>query len=131
MHYKDPRDRHQQGFFTTLDDFVPADHPVRVLDAVVDTLIAQHPAKFQYKGQQPVGQKAYSPATHHKLLLYGYLHGITSSRKLEVETQRNLEVKWLLGNLQPDFKTIADFRKDNGRSSGPPRRWWRRRRPRR
>lgn len=114
MHYKDPVDRHQQGFFTTLDDFVPADHPVRVLDAVVDTMVAQHPDQFQYKGQACVGQKAYSPATHHKLLLYGYLHGITSSRKLEVETQRNLEVKWLLGDLQPDFKTIADFRKDNG-----------------
>ena len=114
MHYKDPRDRHQQGFFTTLDEFVPADHPVRVLDAVVDTMITHHPDQFQYKGQDCVGQKAYSPATHHKLLLYGYLNGITSSRNLEVETHRNIEVKWLLGDLQPDFKTIADFRKDNG-----------------
>ena len=93
---------------------MPADHPVRVLDVVVETMIAQHPEEFQYKGQYPVGQKAYSPATHHKLLLYGYLNGITSSRKLEVETHRNLEVKWLLGDLQPDFKTIAEFRKDNG-----------------
>ena len=114
MHYKDPIVRHQQGFFTALDDFVPADHPVRVLDLIVDSLIAEHPEPFQYKGQACVGQKAYSPATHHKLLLSGYLHGITSSRNLAVETQRNLEVKWLLGDLQPDFKTIADFRKDNG-----------------
>ena len=70
-----------RAFFTTLDDLVPADHPVRMLDMLVDTMIAQHPEEFQYKGQYEVGQKAYSPATHHTLLLSGYLNGITSSRK--------------------------------------------------
>ncbi|PWU31084.1 IS5/IS1182 family transposase, partial [Pseudomonas sp. RW407] len=61
-----------------------------------------------------VGRPAYDPADLLKLYLYGYFHRIRSSRRLEAECQRNVEVMWLLGQLVPDFKTIADFRKDNG-----------------
>src|SRR5262245_20323992 len=95
-----------------VDDYVPADCPVRFLDAYV--------AGVDFKGLgfthcQPAatGRPAYHPADLLKLYLYGYLYRIRSSRRLEAEAGRNLELIWLLGGLRPDFKTIADFRKDN------------------
>ena len=113
MHYIKPHDRNQRLFFSSLDDFVSSEHPVRILDAIVRNIVKNNPEKFRYKGQQDVGRRAYSPETMLKLFIYGYLNGISSSRKLEVETYRNIEVKWLLSDLQPDHKTIANYRRDN------------------
>jgi transposase len=98
----------------SIDDYVSPNNPVRAIDAYVGTLDLQ---ALGFKNTQPVtgaGQPPYDPAALLKLYLYGYLQGIRSSRKLERETSRNLEVMWLIEGLQPTYKTIADFRKDNG-----------------
>ena len=96
-----------------LDDYVVEDNPVRVIDAFIDELDL---AVLGFEGILPAttGRPAYHPATLLKIYLYGYLNRIQSSRRLERETQRNIELMWLTGRLMPDFKTIADFRKDNG-----------------
>lgn len=98
-----------------LDDYVSADNPVRVIDAFVDEL---NLGKLGFEGVDPAstGRPAYHPATMLKIYVYGYLNRVQSSRRLERETQRNLELMWLTGRLTPDFKTIANFRKDNGRA---------------
>jgi transposase len=97
-----------------VEDYVGADHPVRLLDAFVDTLdLRAHGFKFPKANPQGKGHPAYQPGDLLKLYLYGYLNGVRSSRKLEQECRRKLEVMWLLRQLAPDFKTIADFRKDN------------------
>lgn len=113
MHYKEPENRNQMKMCVCLDDYIHENNSVRIIDAFVENIVDNNPDKFEYKGKNKIGQKAYSPKTFLKLYVYGYSNGITSSRKLETETNRNIEVKWLLGNLQPDFKTIADYRKDN------------------
>ena len=113
MHYKKQCNREQMILFNSLDDAISPDHPIRVINVLIDSIIENNPDKFIYKGKENIGQKAYSPAIYLKLYLYGYLNNINSSRKLEKETNRNIEVKWLLGDLQPDFKSIADYRKDN------------------
>ncbi|EGW19955.1 transposase, partial [Methylobacter tundripaludum] len=97
-----------------VDEYVSQNNPVRAIDAYVDTLDLQ---AFGFANSQPVmsaGQPAYDPAALLKLYLYGYLQGIRSSRKLEREARRNLEVMWLVEGLRPTYKTIADFRKVNG-----------------
>ena len=96
-----------------LDDYVGADNPVRVVDVFVEHLDLR---KLGFEGVDPeaTGRPAYHPAVLLKLYIYGYLNRIQSSRRLERETQRNLELIWLTGRLAPDFKTIANFRKDNG-----------------
>ena len=96
-----------------LDDYVAEDNPVRVVEAFVDELDL---SVLGFAGVVPeaTGRPAYHPATLLKIYLYGYLNRIQSSRRLERETQRNVELMWLTGRLMPDFKTIADFRKDNG-----------------
>jgi transposase len=96
-----------------LDDWVGEDNSVRVLDAFVEALDL---AELGFDGIAPAatGRPAYHPATLLKLYIYGYLNRVQSSRRLECEARRNLEVMWLLGRLTPDHKTIADFRKDNG-----------------
>ena len=96
-----------------VDDYVGEDNPVRVVDAFVDELDL---AELGFSRATPAdtGRPAYHPATLLKLYLYGYLNRVPSSRRLEREAQRNLEVLWLTGRLVPDFKTIADFRRDNG-----------------
>src|SRR6516165_9302878 len=96
-----------------LDDFVGEDNPVRVVDAFIEQLDL---AVLGFAGVVPeaTGRPSYHPATLLKIYLYGYLNRVQSSRRLERETRRNLEVMWLTGRLSPDFKTIADFRKDNG-----------------
>src|SRR5512141_845773 len=96
-----------------LDDWVDDDNPVRVIDAFVDALDL---ADLGFSGVEPAatGRPAYHPSVLLKLYIYGYLNRVQSSRRLERETGRNLEVMWLLGRLAPDHKTIADFRKDNG-----------------
>ena len=114
MHFIKAEDRQQFTFMQSLDDLVGPDNPVRVIDAIVDAIIERNPEDFSDKGQSPLGRRAYRPGTFLKLYIYGYLNGISSSRKLEIEAHRNIELIWLLGNLRPDFKTIADYRKDNG-----------------
>jgi len=113
MHFIEPSDRSQNLLFSSLDDFISKKHPVRIIDAIIGNIVKNNPCRFKYKGNKNVGRRAYSAETMLKLFLYGYLNSISSSRKLEVETHRNIELKWLLGNLQPDHKTIANYRKDN------------------
>src|SRR5271156_1702170 len=96
-----------------LDDYVAEDNPVRVIDVFVDELDL-HALGFVGVVPELTGRPAYHPATLLKVYLYGYLNRVQSSRRLERETQRNIELMWLTGRLMPDFKTIADFRKDNG-----------------
>ena len=96
-----------------LDDYVAEDNPVRMIDVFVDELDLR---ALGFEGVVPeaTGRPAYHPATLLKIYLYGYLNRIQSSRRLERETQRNSELMWLTGRLMPDFKTIADFRRDSG-----------------
>jgi len=96
-----------------LDDYVGEDNPVRVVETFVDELDL---AALGFAGVVPeaTGRPSYHPATLLKIYLYGYLNRIVSSRRLEREAQRNMELMWLTGRLMPDFKTIADFRKDYG-----------------
>jgi len=96
-----------------LDDFVTEDNPVRVVEAFVDQLDL---VVLGFEGADPAatGRPSYHPSVLLKIYIYGYLNRIASSRRLERESQRNLELMWLVGRLAPDFKTIADFRRDNG-----------------
>src|SRR6478609_7810882 len=96
-----------------LDDYIAEDNPVRVVDAYVEELDLQ---QLGFEGAEPAatGRPAYHPAVLLKIYIYGYLNRIQSSRRLEREAQRNVELMWLTGRLAPDFKTIADFRRDNG-----------------
>lgn len=98
-----------------LDDYIIENNPVRVVDVFVDELDL---GKLGFEGVAPAatGRPAYHPAILLKLYIYGYLNRIQSSRRLEKESQRNVELMWLTGRLMPDFKTIANFRKDNGKS---------------
>ena len=112
-------DRSQSTLFPdNLDDYIAEDNPVRVVDVFVDELDLK---QLGFEGAEPeaTGRPAYHPATLLKIYIYGYLNRIQSSRRLERETQRNVELIWLTGRLSPDFKTIADFRKDNGQAIKP------------
>jgi transposase len=95
-----------------VDDYVGPNNPVRFIDAFVDGLDLAA-AGFARAKPKPTGRPGYDPADLLKLYIYGYLNRVRSSRRLEAETHRNLEVIWLMRHLKPDFKTIADFRKDN------------------
>ena len=107
------RDRDQATLFPErLDEAIGADNPVRVVDAFIDALDL---AELGFDVMpEATGRPGYHPATMLKMYLYGYLNQVQSSRRLERECQRNVEVMWLIGQLRPDFKTIADFRRDNG-----------------
>src|ERR1700676_4560023 len=110
-------DRSQSTLFPErLDDYLDEDNPVRAVDVFVDELDL---AGLGFGGVEPeaTGRPAYHPATMLKIYVYGYLNRIQSSRRLERECQRNVELVWLTGRLVPDFKTIADFRKGNGEAS--------------
>src|SRR5690242_7033633 len=98
-----------------LDDFIDESNPVRAIDAFVDAL---NLAELGFDGVSPAetGRPSYHPSALLKLYVYGYLNRVQSSRRLEREAGRNVEVMWLLGRLVPDHKTVADFRKDNGRA---------------
>jgi transposase len=98
-----------------VDDYVGPDNPVRFLEAFVDGLDLQA-AGFARVEPKATGRPGYAPADLLKLYIYGYLNRVRSSRRLEAEAGRNIEVIWLLRHLQPDFKTIADFRRDNRRA---------------
>jgi transposase len=102
-------------FPVSLDELVPADHLVRVVAAYVDGL-SLDALGFSKAVAKTTGRPPYDPADMLKLYLYGYLHRIRSSRRLESECQRNVEVMWLLSRLTPDFKTIAEFRRLNGKA---------------
>src|SRR5688500_1006236 len=109
-------DRSQLSFFPEcLEDWVHEDNPVQVIEAFVEAL--DLPA-LGFDGATPAntGRPAYHPAVLLKLYIYGYLNRVQSSRRLEREAGRNVELMWLLRRLVPDHKTIADFRKDNGRA---------------
>jgi len=108
-------DRHQVSLMPEcLDDYIAQDNPVRVIEAFVGELDL---VELGFEGATPAvtGRPAYHPAALLKIYIYGYLNRIQSSRRLERECQRNVELMWLTGRLAPDFKTIADFRRDNGK----------------
>jgi len=112
--YIEGEDRSQATLFPeSLDDYIAEDNPVRVIEVFVDELDL---AGLGFDGMEPeaTGRPAYHPGTLLKIYIYGYLNRLQSSRRLEREAQRNVELIWLTGKLAPDFKTIADFRKDNG-----------------
>ena len=98
-----------------LDDYVAEDNPVRVVDAFVEHLDLRK-LGFERVDRSFNGRPAYHPAVLLKIYIYGYLNRIQSSRRLERESARNLELIWLTGRLCPDFKTIARFRQDNGQA---------------
>ena len=106
------QDRSQGTLFPErLDDYVEEDNPVRVIDVFIDDLDI---SGLGFRTElAATGRPRYHPKTMLKLYVYGYLNRVQSSRRLEVEAQRNIELMWLTGRLAPDFKTIADFRKDN------------------
>jgi len=106
-------DRSQGTLFPErLDDYVAEDNPVRVIDVFIDDLDV---SGLGFKAEPAAtGRPGYHPKMMLKLYVYGYLNRVQSSRRLEREAQRNIELMWLTERLAPDFKTIADFRKDNG-----------------
>jgi transposase len=115
MRYIQPADRAQYVMMNTLDDLVPPQHPVRILDTVVEQIVDANPEQFDtVRADSDPGRPMFSPKTLLKLFLYGYLVNIRASRKLETETQRNIEVLWLLGTLSPDHWVIATYRKVHG-----------------
>ncbi|MDM2816062.1 IS1182 family transposase [Citrobacter sp. Cpo102] len=114
-HHIKGQGRHQVTLLPeVLDDFVTKDNPVRVIDVFVDELQLDT-LGFERVNAKQTGRPGYHPATMLKLYIYGYLNRIQSSRRLEKEAHRNVELMWLLERLTPDFKTIADFRKNNGK----------------
>jgi transposase len=98
-----------------VDVYVGTDNPVRVIEAFVEQLGLREMG-FESVDPEVTGRPAYHPSVLLKIYIYGYLNRVQSSRRLEQETQRNLELMWLTGRLMPDFKTIANFRKDNGKA---------------
>jgi transposase len=109
-------DRQQITLFPEcVEDWIYEDNPVRVIDVFVEGLDL---AELRFEGIDPeaTGRRSYHPSMLLKLYIYGYLNRVQSSRRLEREAGRNVEVMWLTGRLAPDHKTIADFRKDNGRA---------------
>jgi transposase len=109
-------DRAQSTLFPEcLEDWIDEDNPVRVIDIFVEELDL---GELGFSGVDPevTGRPSYHPSVLLKLYIYGYLNRVQSSRRLEREALRNVEVMWLVGRLAPDHKTIADFRKDNGRA---------------
>jgi transposase len=113
-HYKQGIDR-GQGYLlpASMEEYVHEDNPVRAIDSYVESLEIEKLKFENAEGEVKAGQPAYPPRSLLKLYLYGYLHRIRSSRQLEAECERNLEVLWLLEGLKPSYKTIADFRKNN------------------
>lgn len=111
--YKEGESREQMRLEPlSFEDMVSTDNPVRAIDAIVESM--EIPTLgFTYGNTKATGRKPYSPTDMFKLYAYSYFNGIRSSRKIERECHRNIEVMWLINELKPDFKTIANFRKDN------------------
>jgi len=114
MKYIESADRQQYQLMSSLDDLVAIEHPVRIIDKIVDSIVLDNPERFEKARETEAGRPKYLDSTMVKLYLYGYFNGISSSRKLEVETYRNKEVIWLIGSLTPDHWTISNYRKENG-----------------
>jgi len=113
MGYEEGKRREQQELCPpSLEEQIAMDHPVRVIDAFVDGL---EMSVLGFKKAEPAwtGRPGYDPRDLLKLYLYGYINRVRSSRRLQRECERNIEVKWLINSLEPDFRTISDFRKDN------------------
>jgi transposase len=111
MGYIQGEGRNQGTLFpVVLDDFVPSDHLCRVIDAFVEKLVMSE-LGFERAQAAETGRPGYNPRDLLKLYLYGYLNQIRSSRRLEAECRRNVELMWLLGRLYPDHKSIAEFRR--------------------
>ena len=111
MGYIQGEGRNQGTLFpVVLDDFVPADHMCRLIDAFVEKLVMSE-LGFERAKAAETGRPGYDPRDLLKLYLYGYLNQIRSSRRLESECRRNVELMWLLGRLYPDHKSIAEFRR--------------------
>jgi transposase len=114
-YYKEGQNRKQQLLLPpSLDEYVSEDNPVRAIDAYVGLLDwSELGFADTRKSSRADGQKAYHPTLLLKIYLYGYLNKVRSSRALERECGRNIELMWLTEGLKPSYKTIADFRKDN------------------
>lgn len=116
MSYITTSDR-QQIEFKSLDDTITKDNPVRMIDAILENIVKKNPDMFKKEGKRKgntVGRPEYPAEEMMKIIFYGYYNGISSSRKLETETHRNEEMKWLIKRLTPDYWTISMYRKNNG-----------------
>ncbi|HSW35575.1 MAG TPA: IS1182 family transposase, partial [Candidatus Limnocylindrales bacterium] len=117
MRYVKGEDRYQTILFPeSIDEYIAPDNPVRIIDAFVDLSVDIQKSGFTYAIPAHTGRPPYDPRDILKLYLYGYMNRIRSSRRLESEAGRNLEVIWLTNKVKPDHKTIANFRKDNPRA---------------
>lgn len=112
MHYKDKLSR-DQLMVMSYDTMIAPDNAVRLIDLMCKKFINEHPLDIKWKGKRNEGRKSYPPISMLALLVYGYFNGIASSRKLERETYRNIEVLWLMEGLQPDHWTICEFRRES------------------
>lgn len=116
MHYIKEHSREQLSMFPeVVEDYISSSAPVRFIDRYVDTLDLKE-LGFKHASLGKTGRPPYSPAVLLKLYIYGYVYQHRSSRQLERQTHCNIELMWLLGKLHPDFKTIADFRRENGKA---------------
>jgi transposase len=116
MAYIEGEDRKQTLLFPeVLDDYISEENPVRFIDIFIEGLDLAEMG-FQRAIAKETGRPSYNPKDLLRLYVYGYLNRVRSSRRLEKETERNLELMWLMGKLKPDFKTIADFRRDNAKA---------------
>lgn len=115
MDFIQPQNRSQVSF-SSLEDYVDSENAVRLIDAFVEQLKLTR-LGFVVAHLKKEGRPAYVSGMFLKLYFYGYLNGIRSSRRLERECARNTELQWLLGGLNPNYHTIADFRKDNPKAS--------------
>lgn len=116
MRYIEGEDRYQKTFFPeSLDDYITENNPVRFIDAFIENLDLRD-LGFVHSETKDTGRKPYNPGDILKLYIYGYLNRVRTSRSLEKLTHQNIEVIWLMRKLKPDFKTIADFRRDNGKA---------------
>jgi transposase len=109
MRYHRGNSRHQQSFLS-VDDQISKSNVIRIMDEICEDFCSGVTLE---KGMKDTGRKAYHPVDLLKIFVYGYFNGISSSRKLERETARNIELQWLTSKIVPDHKTISDFRKDN------------------
>jgi transposase len=107
------QDREQVQMFNSLEELISEDNPVRLLDIIIKTILKKDKKRFVERGRSYTGRPAYTNEVLIQIYIYGYMNRIQASRRLEQETYRNIELMWLIGNLHPDHKTIADFRKDN------------------
>lgn len=110
--YKEGSDRNQITFPTCLDEYISQDNSVRILEVIVESMNISS-LGFKYETTAITGRKPYDPEDMFKLYVYSYFNGIRSSRKIERECGRNIEVMWLINNLRPDQKTISEFRRNN------------------